>query len=295
MIDYVRSSWYGWGYLCMHWVNGSVMPKTLPPMILAGGIGAWAASPAGIAAIEKYDTAREMFGETYGMQVFGIVFGYLCIARLNVCYARYWEGVTHVKMMHSKWSDAAAQACAFDRVQSHSLSIEHEPFCRHLVHLFSQLSAMAMMSLHVNKAGLAGAANGVNLDWLRSKDKGTDLEPDDIEMLDQDEREVSLREDTRNHDRGGGASTPSSKGGRRRRRHAEALNDSFTKAELDFYDLNRGCAVHTTVNRIIRSLTTRQNAGGLPFAPPIISRIYQELSNGLLAYNQAIKLKEIPV
>ena len=53
--------------------------------------------------------------------------------------------------------------------------------------------------------------------------------------------------------------------------------------------------MHTTVNRIIRSLTTRQNAGGLPFAPPIISRIYQELSNGLLAYNQAIKLKEIPV
>ena len=74
---------------------------------------------------------------------------------------------------------------------------------------------------------------------------------------------------------------------------AEILNESFTKEELDFYEINRGCAVHCTVNRILRSLSTRMNAGGLPFAPPIISRIYQEISNGLLAYNQAIKLKEV--
>ena len=64
-------------------------------------------------------------------------------------------------MMHSKWGDAAAQAVAFDQVMSDATNLAHEPFCRHLMHLFSQLSAMATLTLHVNKAGL-GEANGVH-------------------------------------------------------------------------------------------------------------------------------------
>ena len=138
-------------------------------MLVSALVGGWMASPSGIAALAEYDKARELFGETYGMQVFGIVFGFLSVARLNICYSRYWEGVTHIKMMHSKWSDACAQAVAFDRVKDHSCDLTKEPFCRHLIHLFSQLSAMATMSLHVNKAGLANA-NDVSLEWLQEKD-----------------------------------------------------------------------------------------------------------------------------
>lgn len=144
-------------------------------MLLSAFLGGWAASPWGIAnggtddsETTSYLRAREFFGETYGVQVFGIVFGYLCIARLNICYSRYWEGVSHLKMMHSKWSDAAAQAIAFDQVRSHAVDLSSEPFCCHLVHLFSQLSAMATMSLHVNNAGLAETTGGVHLEWLRT-------------------------------------------------------------------------------------------------------------------------------
>ena len=295
MIDYKRTDWYGWGYLCQHLAPGagSVFPKCLPPMIIAAILGGWSASPSGAAALPQYDTARALFGETYGMQVFGIVFGFLCVARLNICYSRYWEGVTSVKMMHSKFSDAAAQACAFDRVKSHDTNISSEPFCRHLVHLFSQLSAMATMSLHVNKAGLE-ATSSINLDWLRAP-AGSAAESDMLASGGHSDRAEapgaqsitkSIRTSSIRH-------ATSTKPMRKKR--AQALNDTFTKEELDFYEKNRGCAVHTTVNRIIRTLTTRMNAGGLPFAPPIISRIYQELSNGLLAYNQAIKLKEVAV
>ena len=273
MIDYKRTSWYGWNYLCQNF-EASVLPKTLPTMTIAALLGGWASSPVGFANFESFSTARELFGETYGVQVFGIVFGYLCIARLNVCYARYWEGVSHVKMMHSKWSDAAAQAVAFDRVGSKDLCIADEPFCRHLIRLFSQLSALATMSLHINKAGLQAAGNGVDLDWLRSQDSMLD------EWTKHDRSDVS------------GAGSPMTRSASfterrsRRRKHAEALKGVFTEEELNFYDQNRGCAVHTTVNRILRTLTTRMKNGGLPFPPPIISRIYQELSNGLLAYNQ---------
>ena len=34
---------------------------------------------------------KEFFGDPYSMQVYGIVFGYLSIARLTVSYQRYWE------------------------------------------------------------------------------------------------------------------------------------------------------------------------------------------------------------
>ena len=44
----------------------------------------------------------EWLNEAYGMQLLGIVFGYLCVTRINMSYARYWEGVTQVKTMHSK-------------------------------------------------------------------------------------------------------------------------------------------------------------------------------------------------
>jgi hypothetical protein len=89
MIDYKRTSWYGWGYLCQHLTTGSVLPKTSIPMIIAAIIGGWAASPRFISYMPMYERTREVFGETYGMQVFGIVFGFLCVARLNICYSRY--------------------------------------------------------------------------------------------------------------------------------------------------------------------------------------------------------------
>jgi hypothetical protein len=109
MIDYQRTEWYGWGYLWQH-LGASVLPKTFPVMLWAGAIGGWAASPYGLANHERFDTARALFGETYGVQVFGIVFGYLCIARLNICYARYWEGVTHCKRVPRHASQLAKPA-----------------------------------------------------------------------------------------------------------------------------------------------------------------------------------------
>lgn len=53
--------------------------------------------------------------------------------------------------------------------------------------------------------------------------------------------------------------------------------------------------VFATAMRIQRSIITRMHAGGMQAPPPIISRIFQEVSNGLLAYNNAVKMKEVPV
>ena len=95
--------------------------------------------------------ATKLFAHPYAFQLFGIVFGYLSVARLNISYARYWEGVTQVrserarsqsaasrlrrvaptgtlltgslsvaqiKIMHSKWADAIIQILASRHVSS---------------------------------------------------------------------------------------------------------------------------------------------------------------------------------
>jgi len=50
-----------------------------------------------------------------------------------------------------------------------------------------------------------------------------------------------------------------------------------------------------TAHRIVRAVSTQGRHRGWKAPAPIVSRIFQEISNGLLAYNQALKLKEIPM
>jgi len=53
--------------------------------------------------------------------------------------------------------------------------------------------------------------------------------------------------------------------------------------------------VQCVANRIIRAVSTRQHHGGMPTPAPIISRIFQEISIGNLAYQAAKKIKEVPM
>ena len=58
-----------------------------------------------------------------------------------------------VKNMHSKWADACGQVICFDRSLTGECDLTSDPFCCHIVRLFSQMSAMATMRLHVVEPG----------------------------------------------------------------------------------------------------------------------------------------------
>jgi len=74
----------------------------------------------------------------------------------------------------------------------------------------------------------------------------------------------------------------------------DSLMTGLTKDELTLLAA-APCPVVATAQRIQRAIITRQHAGGICAPPPIVSRIFQEISNGLLAYNNATKMKEVPV
>ena len=99
MKSYSRTEWYGLNYLLM--LTGSVMPRCLPAMIV-GCLVNLTVSLQWIkldAEAEEGEEARSAISHPYTFQLVGLIFGYLTIYRINISYARYWEGVTMVKNM----------------------------------------------------------------------------------------------------------------------------------------------------------------------------------------------------
>lgn len=147
MIDYKRTNWYGLTYLWR--LRGSLLPHCLPAMVLAGALAGVFASPW---LEDSLGLVTELlFVDKYSMQLFGVVFGYLAVARLNVSYNRYWEGATQIKNMYSKWADACSQIILFDRVKDAASDVSHDTFCVYIVRLFLQLSAIATVTLHLER------------------------------------------------------------------------------------------------------------------------------------------------
>jgi len=74
-------------------------------------------------------------------------------------------------------------------------------------------------------------------------------------------------------------------------RHGPVLLDEEERAFLEMAP----DPVLAIATRIMRAVATRHAAGGVNAPSPIVSRIFQELSNGMVAFNQATKMKEVPV
>lgn len=86
MIDYERTNWYGIFYLCA--IRGVLLPRLVPPSIVAavisGIIGSEAIEAFNWCPEETDESSTPLFGHPYAFQLFGLVFGYMCIARLCV-------------------------------------------------------------------------------------------------------------------------------------------------------------------------------------------------------------------
>ena len=148
MINYARTEWYGFGYFIR--CNGSLLPRCLPAIIVAGLISGFVASGLVDDHFGVSMALEDTFGQSYAMQLLGVVFGFLSVTRLNVSYQRYWEGISTVKTMHSKWIDAAVQVLTFDSTNTKGTSCGDDAFRQHVCQLFCQLSAMATITLHLD-------------------------------------------------------------------------------------------------------------------------------------------------
>jgi len=274
-VHYPKTEWYGAEYLLIR--AGSQIPRCVPAMMLACLISTIFAS--GLLDRGGLEI-RDYFGQyDFAMRVLGFIFSYLTIERLNIAYSRYWEGVTHVKEMLSKWSDACMQVLTYDHVNRGSeVVLEEEEFCRHIVRLFKQLSAVAIMNLHTNnwsefEQEEVVIENETHTDRFRSlARKSTSLMKEDGSAALPQNRQRSVIN---------------------RAGFASVLRD-MNSEEIQY--LNEAPdPVQAAAQRICRAATTRQRAGGISAPPPLVSRIFQMLSQGILSFNEATKMHEVPM
>ena len=90
-------------------VVGSVLPRCILLALFAaleGGLVEWEGG-----SMQKY---HEVWGHPYSLHVFGMVLGFALVMRIQIAYARFWEGATQAAQMASKWVDVASQVVCFD-------------------------------------------------------------------------------------------------------------------------------------------------------------------------------------
>jgi len=232
------------------------------------------------------------------MFTFGLSF--LVIMRTSLAYSRYWDGVTDCYLMHAKWFDAAVMIICFDELAKHPANETSAQFKRQVLHLFSLLGATAVLALHGHEED---EDNGTEMDYIEMARSQLDLlvtfedkhrEGDgDSPRFGSEEVSDSEGEQTPRTPRAAHLSLGTEEGEGEILEHLPILgNLEDTTRE----GLIQNCEhqVHHIMTRIIRLVTQRMNEGGVAIPPPILSRVYQELSTGLLGFTHAKKVGDIP-
>jgi len=290
MILYDARKWQG--YYTLFQMKGSVLPRIFLRCVAAATL---------VFPINEFDLFY--FPKSpYAHQVFTFGLSFLVIMRTSLAYSRYWDGVTDCYLMHAKWFDAAVMIVAFDELAKPPANETIAEFKQQMLHLFSLLGACAVLNLHGYEEEDDAEALDYEqmacsqLDLLvpfndRHKEKEMDS-PDKSPKGAHADREGSHHMEDLNH-----VAEHLSLGDEEG--EGERLEDLPILGELKAatrQGLVENCEhqVHHIMTRIIRLVTQRMNEGGVAIPPPILSRVYQELSTGLLGFTHAKKVGDIP-
>ncbi|CAD7699638.1 unnamed protein product [Ostreobium quekettii] len=301
-----------WGLPLLWRIYGSAFPRTLPFALVSGVITLileWtvAEDKDGVPS-----TARRWWEHPYPYQTFAFIVGFMLVFRSNFGYGRYWEGRTTLQLMSAKWSDAVIQVLNFDfGTLPPDLDDEGKRRARRFgdtfVHLMSLLHAVAVQNLRKDW----------ELDNLRPHDQGQPEPPMDPRYI-KDATKKGMRYMTVSdftHLRSG-------------KNHIKLYNsimplgvvggiteDEFVGLGKDLKDsgdedpggLSRGARlsngvvvpgpaerVQVVMSWVHQIVLERRREGGLAIEPPILTRVYQVLSEGMLGYEQSRKIMDTP-
>lgn len=268
MIDYDVNRFGGLHILVE--MAGSVLPRAVVPTIVSGLVCFLVIRFSSVQdELSPDDSSLQVFRNylrhPYPHQITTIFVGFMMVFRVQLSYGRYWEGITTLVDMSTKWYDAAVQVCAFDELATGEAERAGPGFRAHAVHLFSLMSACGLLELkHENLSVFTQPRRGDGRRaWVKSR------------ML---RRVLGL------------APLPPDFGGR----DAVEVLGGFLDDELEHLARHEPNFVDCVMARLVRLISVRLKDGGLNMPPPIVSRIYQELSNGSLGFHQAHKIARVP-
>lgn len=276
----------------------------------------------GLLAIRRlYSDYLPEIDHPFASQSFGTLIAFAVCFRVNIAWGRFWEACQEVTMMFSKWGDAFSQLQGFINSTikiSKDCDVQKlEHFRCEITHFFTLLSAMAVERLTRGdirrmemrrRKGVPWAEQVVFRENLREKDLtgSKNLIPMRVVKVRRRlcERQSSLLEEDN-----------SESDDEVERPKRLAVVPSMSKVSLNLRQIKDTWEVPVSVigdlsKDELRRLRASKDRIGLVLLwlnevvtnlqplmlvpPPILSRVYQELSNGTLGYSQAEKLSDIP-
>jgi len=236
----------------------------------------------------------------YSMHALGVIVGFAVVFRTNLGWNRYWEAVGQLHLMYSKWGDAFSQLLAFGAVsveRAYALKTDAgnakahriEDIIEHAFRSFITMSAFAADRLtHGDTSrmemrattGARWADQVVKREVLRQVVDGEceipNLEvPKHIPGSPRDRTSTNLGvEDIQNTWKA-----------------SYRVRALPTDQEMEVLKMSTD---RTTVVMYWIIYDLAKISSDIEAAPPIQSRMYQELSNGMLGFNQCMKLADVP-
>lgn len=146
-------------------VYGSVIPRSLIWGVLGAVEGYlldasdWQLFAYRVGPSSQGDSNRELWHHPYSIHVFGMVIGFALVMRVQIAYARFWEGATNLKMMSSKMGDAMMQIITFDEASKDGKPTFDEAsldFRLQIVHYGSLYHAVALSEIRQDDLEIGG-------------------------------------------------------------------------------------------------------------------------------------------
>mmetsp|Transcript_37267 Transcript_37267/g.89620 ORF Transcript_37267/g.89620 Transcript_37267/m.89620 type:complete len:548 (-) Transcript_37267:67-1710(-) len=280
----------------------------------------------------KYVEYTPKIRNPFSVQIYGWLLGFVLVFRTNMSLSRFWEGLTNVMFTHQKWCDAFTSITSFFNASLASLDEQEAKqlliLRRKICHWFTLMSALACLALNEREL-LGESQEDIMPDYLEvvirdkfmihslqehyaarrreAAQKGTDREGDRV--IDAVEEHLDSKEPLPGlHKMITRAFTKKATAGwdKHPRTIAQAHRDSLTKyvvlddisfgddeCELEILSHCRDKA-QQVAQWITVALAYAQAKGWCRTAPPMYSRIFQEISTGTLCSKQALKIRFIP-
>eukprot|EP00403_Amphidinium_massartii_P021497 CAMPEP_0178391254 /NCGR_PEP_ID=MMETSP0689_2-20121128/11071_1 /TAXON_ID=160604 /ORGANISM="Amphidinium massartii, Strain CS-259" /LENGTH=694 /DNA_ID=CAMNT_0020011797 /DNA_START=323 /DNA_END=2408 /DNA_ORIENTATION=+ len=217
--------------------------------------------------------------------VFAVVF------RTNLGWSRYWEAMTQQHFMYSKWSDALTQFCAFAHCTMERLEKEDDQSASGVAHMKRLNEKILSMKRNFSLLSAMAAHRLSHGDTQRMERRATSAKWAD---------RVVFREELRTgQDLTGARVLPEFRSTRtgqtqslkREWNSAFVVVDPPVDIEREVLD-NSHDRVSVVMYWVLHDMASA--ARDLDIAPPIQSRMYQELSNGMLGFNNSLKIADVP-
>jgi len=243
---------------------------------------------------------RPELAHHYGIVGMGSVVVFAVVFRTNLGWQRYWEAMTQQHFMYSKWADAYSQFFAFATVtlsqsqakggQESEAKIERvTAIMDSLLKNFSLLSVFAADRLfHGDTQRMEERSD--TLGWNDQVVLRKELGADRARGIPTEDRlpRMVLVEDLVGE-------PPSATLGKiakyDNRSEPYTVATKLTSEEEDFLS-QISDRVGAVMYWILHDLA--QVSKDIDIAPPVQSRMYQELSNGMLGFNNSLKIADVP-